>query len=53
MGHIARVREIRIVHTLLAGRCHLRGVSVGSESKGIQGNALNSSNLVWGIVTFL
>jgi hypothetical protein len=59
MRHVARAREIRIVHTVLVGSCHLRGVSVserccsnGSESKRSQGHALNSSSLVWGIVIF-
>lgn len=59
MRHIVCVKEIRIVNTLLVGSCHLRGFSVrerwysyGSESKRSQGHALNSSSLVWGIVTF-
>jgi hypothetical protein len=58
--HIVGVREIRIVHTVLAGSCHLRGVSAsercyscGSENKRSQEHALNSFSLGWGIVTFL
>jgi hypothetical protein len=60
MRHIIRVREIRIVHTVLVGSCHLRGASVsercysyGSESKRSQVHALNSSSLLWVIVNFI
>jgi hypothetical protein len=48
MRHIESLREIRIVHTVLVGSSHLRGVSVsercysyGSESKRSQGHVLN------------